>query len=106
MKNAEKIIFLANEKTKAELKIKLHRDGMSQTQFFNGVIAAYLSDQGDFLKWFSQYRVESNSHGSKSKRNMLQREEHEASQNIKKFGLNKDELESIFDLIENPRLEP
>ena len=106
MKNTEKIIFLTSEKTKAELKIKLHRDGMSQTQFFNGAIAAYLNDQVDFLKWFSKHRTESNSHGSKSKRNLLQKEEHEANQNVKKFGLNKDELESIFDLIKNPRLEP
>ena len=106
MKNAEKVIFLTSEKTKAELKIKLHRDAMSQTQFFNGVIAAYLNDQDDFLKWFSQYRAKSNSHGSKSKRNLLQKEEYDASLNAKKFGLNKDEIESIFDLIESPRLEP
>ena len=106
MPGTERVVFTTNEKLKAELKIKLHRDDMSQVRFFNGVISAYLNEQEDFLNWFSRYRAESNSHHSRSKRNLLEKEERDAKLNVTKFGLDEDDIESIFDLIEQSRLEP
>jgi len=102
----QKVVFMTEEKLKAEFKIKLHRDDMSQVQFFNGVIAAYLNEHEDFLNWFSQYRAESNSHRSRGKRHLLEKEEQLARANISKFGLDENDIESIFDLIEQSRLEP
>ena len=52
---AQKIVFYDTEKRKAELKIKLHGDGLSQADFFRSVIIAYLSDVVIFMQCFLYY---------------------------------------------------
>ena len=99
----ERVIFEVAEKAKADLKIALHRDGLTQTMFFNAVVAAYNEHDENFLAWFEIARGKITK--NKSRQKMLGREEATAAQNMKKFGFNKDELEDIFDIIAEERGE-
>ena len=96
----EKITFYDTEKRKAELKIKLHGDGLSQAHFFRSVIEAYISEDGDFMGWFEHYFV----NNSKIKNKAIKNKTLQQKQNAKKveaaFNLNSDEIENIFDLLE------
>ena len=91
----ERVIFEVAEKAKADLKIALHRDGLTQTMFFNAVVAAYNEHDENFLAWFEIARGKITK--NKSRQKMLGKEE--------KFGFNKDELEDIFDIIAEERGE-
>ena len=99
----ERVIFEVAEKAKADLKIALHRDGLTQTMFFNAVVAAYNEHDENFLAWFEIARGKITK--NKSRQKMLGKEEATAAQNMKKFGFNKDELEDIFDIIAEERGE-
>ena len=99
----ERVIFEVAEKAKADLKIALHRDGLTQTMFFNAVVTAYNEHDESFLAWFEIARGKITK--NKSRQKMLGKEEATAAQNMKKFGFNKDELEDIFDIIAEERGE-
>ncbi len=104
-KPIEKVQFYLTEKDKAELKIKLHSDGMTQTRFFAGVAKAYLLNDHEFYNWFARFRSRQSSLGGKRKRIMVEKEEEVARQTMKKFGFDQEEIESIFDLIEKEYTE-
>lgn len=93
----ERVIFEVAEKAKADLKIALHRDNLTQAMFFNTVVAAYNERDESFMAWFEEARGKITN--NKSRQKMLSREEKTAVENMKKFGFNKDELEDIFDII-------
>ena len=89
------------ERHKVDLKIKLHRDGLTQTMFFNSIVSAYINDDPLFHKWFSNERHSMGT--SKSRQAVLTREEAAALGNMRKFGFDDREIESIFDLIAKER---
>ncbi len=97
----DRVVFSTLEDTKVKLKIKLHRDSLTQALFFNSVIEAYINDDADFLRWFASARQSLKV--SKSRRTMLAREERGAAENLKKFGFNEAEIDNIFDIIAEER---
>jgi len=98
--SAEKVQFYLSEKDKADLKIKLYSDGMTQSGFFAGVAKAYLSGDHVFYDWFARFRNQESDLGGKRKKAIVEKEEENARQTMKKFGFDQEEIESIFDLIE------
>ncbi len=99
-KSVEKIAFYEKDKTKADLKIKLHSDGFSQAVFFRGVIKAYVDDDQAFMNWLSQFRVENSKIRSSATHTKTEKLENSGQQNLRKFGITTEEVDSIFDLIE------
>jgi len=100
----ERIVITISEKAKADLKIGLHRDNLTQAMFFAAVVKAYNSCDESFMAWYADARGDLNK--NKSRQKSLRKEELTAAKNIKKFGLNKDELENIFDIIAEEREGP
>ena len=99
----EKVIFSLPEKKKVDLKIKLHRESLTQTLFFSAIVDAYIEDDPAFVTWLEKSRPRLNI--SKARQKLLAKEEDTAAENMKKFGFNKDELQNIFDLIAEEREE-
>ena len=99
----EKVIFSLLEKKKVDLKIKLHRESLTQSLFFSAIVDAYIEDDPAFVAWLEKSRPQFKI--SKARQKLLAKEENTAAENMKKFGFNKDELQSIFDLIVKEREE-
>ena len=93
----EKIIFSLPAKEKVDFKIRLHRDGITQTMFFNAVVSAYNDLDEDFMLWYAKTRAQVVK--NKAKQKILRKEENTAIDNMKKFGFNEGELQDIYDLI-------
>jgi len=99
-KDYEKIAFYERDKRKADLKIKLHSDGLSQAAFFRGVIEAYVSDDEHFMQWLSRFRADNSKIRSSIKHKKTERLENSGQENLRKFGITTEEVDSIFDIIE------
>ena len=104
MSNAkEKIIFSLPTRQKVDFKIRLHREGITQTMFFNAVVDAYNRLDEDFLSWYAKAREQMSE--NKARQKILRKEENIAINNMKKFGFNDGEIESIYDLISEEKGE-
>ena len=95
----KKIVFNETDNRHAELKIKLHYDGLKQGEFFRSVIEAYLSEDENMIKFISSYKEKNNKQG-KRQRTLVNKERKEAKDTKSKFALDKNDIESIFDLLE------
>ena len=99
-KEFEKISFYEKDKRKADLKLKLHSDGLSQAAFFRGVAEAYVTSDGLFMEWFRRFREQNSKIQSKAKNAKTEKLEKKGEQVMSKFGISTTEVEDIFDLIE------
>ena len=94
----KKICFESTDKLHADLKIRLHYDDLKIREFFIDVVSGYV-DRNEhmlaFIEELKEKKAMSNPRRNKVKRARLKEEE-----TIKQFGLNKDEIENIFDIIE------
>ena len=93
----KKICFESTDKLHADLKIRLHYDDLRIREFFIDVVTGYVDRNEhilDFIEELKKKKAMSNPRRNKIKRARLKEEE-----TIKQFGLNKDEIENIFDII-------
>jgi len=94
----KKIIFEDTDKRHADLKIRLHYDGIGQGVFFRMLVSGYIEQDERIVDFVQEYKEKARLLGKhkliKSK-NM-----HEKSQEMKSvFGLDDQEIETIFDII-------
>ena len=95
----KKIVFYDSEKNHAELKIRLHYDGLTQSAFFRAIAAGYVSQDENITKFIEKVKHEK---GTQSKEKMKKISKMNASKKktIQKFALDQDEIENIFDILE------
>jgi hypothetical protein len=96
----KKIVFYDTDKRHADLKIRLHYDGLTQSSFFRSMITAYLDKDAAMMDYISRLKALNGIHSGKKRRDsesLLQ----EAENTKTKFSIfEDDEVENIFDLIE------
>tara|TARA_R100000388_G_C7115886_1_gene98735 strand:+ start:36 stop:368 length:333 start_codon:yes stop_codon:yes gene_type:complete len=95
----KKIVFNDTDKRHADLKIRLQHDDLSQSEFFRAMITGYIEKDSRIVDYLYEWR-ELNKGYSKSKRAKSERLLKKGEQVKSKFGLDKSEIESIFDLLE------
>jgi len=95
----KRIVFYETDNHHAELKIKLHYDGFKQGEFFRSLIEGYLSDDENIAKFLEEYKIKNNKQ-SKRQRNIIKKERQGAKETKNTFALDEDDIESIFDLLE------
>jgi len=95
----KKIVFYETDNHHAELKIKLHYDGFKQGEFFRSLVEAYLGDDENIAKFIEEYKIKNNKQG-KRQRKIIKKEIETAKEIKNKFALDKTDIESIFDLLE------
>lgn len=99
-KKAEKqVCFEDFDKKHADLKIRLHYDGLRQNEFFRLMMRKYIDKDDNMMKIIDTYKDQkgnqSKMSGKKSKQLIEKGREVE-----KQLNLGSDEVESIFDLLE------
>ena len=97
-KTIKQICFESNDKLHADLKIRLHYDGIRIKEFFNLIVEAYVEKNEHVLAFVEE--IKEHKAISKRKRNKTKRARLKEKETIKQFGLDKNEIESIFDILE------
>lgn len=97
---AKAINFPSLESLDVNLRIKLKFDDITKFWFFNEYIKAYLSDDPSLMPFIQ--KVKESSMLARKYRLKKNKEIRKKEQEIvNKFGLNPDDIEDIFDLIES-----
>ena len=101
----KQICFDSVAKLHADLKIRLHADGIKQGEFFRLMVSGYLEGDERIINFVEEHR-EKKSVQSKDKRAKTKKLRDAGKNVTSKFALDKGEIESIFDLIaeEHPEL--
>ena len=103
----KKVVFYDSDKRFAELKIRLQHDGISQAQFFRGIVTGYLMQDGDVLSYGDKLKASKNI-GNRSKKSIKEEREliNTGKEQLDKLALGDDEIDNIFDILEkeNPDL--
>ena len=95
----KKFMFYDTPKRQADLRIKLKNEGINQSQFFRAMITGYLSNDVGINDFLDRYKEQQNIQ-STSRRNILNSENASENLTAKLFGLDDNDIENIFDLIE------
>ena len=95
----KKIIFTDTDKRHADLKIRLQHDDLTQSDFFRAMLTGYIEKDTRVLSFLYDWREE-NKYYSKKKRKKAERLLNKGEETKSKFGLRQDEIENIFDLLE------
>jgi|TARA_R100000149_G_scaffold61443_1_gene30833 hypothetical protein len=95
----KKVVFSVKENDKVQFKLQLHIDGLSQRQFFHNVIQSYIEKDEHLMKYIEHLKLklksQSKANISKTNKNLA---DVRATRND--FALGDDEVESIFDILE------
>ena len=98
----KKIVFYDSDKRYADLKIRLEHDKLSQAKFFRGILTGYLSQDPDILNFVDKLKASKRNDKASKKRNKEIRElVNDGNKTLEKILLNEDEIENIFDILEN-----
>ena len=73
---------------------------MSQADFFRSVVGAYISEEGNFMQWFEEYFMANSKIKNKAIRDKTSKQRKKAQQIKTSFGLDTEEIENIFDILE------
>ena len=93
------IVFKETDKRHAELKIRLHYDGLSQQRFFSEVVTAYLEKDTRMIDFIFDVKERLKVQPAPKRKKV--RQLHEKSLEAQKsLGLSEGEIENIFDIIE------
>ena len=96
--------FTDDTRRYADLRIRLHYDGLRQGEFFRSLVLGYLERDEDLMNFLEKVK-EKISRYSKSKRNKLRKTDEKRQDIIGQFALDDKEIESIFDLLEEEHPE-
>jgi hypothetical protein len=98
-KDEKKIVFCDTEKRHAELKIRLHYDGLTQLDFFKAVLAGYIESDELFMPYLDKIKESHSKHG-KIRKQASKKIYEKSVENKNKFALSDEEIENIFDILE------
>ena len=95
----KKVVFSVKENDKVQFKLQLHIDGLSQRQFFHNVIQSYIEKDEHLMKYIEHLKLKLK---SQSKANIDKTRKNLADIRVIKdeFAMGDDEVESIFDILE------
>jgi len=95
----KKVIFSVADNQKAKFKVQLQYDSLTQGQFLKGVMEAYINQDENLMKFVAtlkkQLQVQSQIPRKKAIKNIEERKS-----TINKFALEDNEVENIFDILE------
>jgi len=103
-KDLKRIVFEDTDKRHADLKIRLDYDGISQALFFRSLITGYLEKNEHMIKFIEEVQERNNIHSQQKRIKSAELIEN-GKQTIKNFGLDEEEVEDIFDLLEKEHPE-
>ena len=97
-KTKKKICFASCDKAHADLKIRLHYDNIKIKEFFNEIVKGYLEKDKNMMDFID--KLKEKKHVPKTKTNKDKKMITKQKEVIRKFALDKKEIENIFDILE------
>lgn len=98
----KKVVFYDSDKRYADLKIRLEYDGLTQAKFFRSILTGYLSQDSDILNFIDKLKAKKNKKASDKKRDKETRQLiNIGNDKLNKLLLDEEEIENIFDILEN-----
>ena len=97
-KTIKDIAFRETDGRHAKLKIRLKYDGLTQQKFFSSLITAYLERDERIMNFILELKEREGIH-TVDKRKRVKKMYEKSIETETKFGLNKKEVESVFDII-------
>jgi hypothetical protein len=95
----KKIMFYDSQDRQAKLKIRCTHDNITQSQFFRMMITGYIENDELIFSFMNKCKERYEIQGQQ-KRSTIDRMRKKTKETTKKFALDKEEIESIFDMIE------
>ena len=98
-KSRKKIMFYDSEDRQIKLKVRCNFDGITQSQFFRMMITGYVENDDHVSEYIKicKERYQIQGLQKRMKNNQMQKQKHTLN---KKFALDEEEIENIFDIIE------
>ena len=95
----KKIMFYDTADRQTRLRLRCEYDGINQSQFFRYMITGYIENDPSIIKFIDKSKEKFLAQGTQKRKKILKT--HAAAAETKaRFNLNKNEIESIFDIIE------
>tara|TARA_R100000808_G_scaffold5977_1_gene17973 strand:+ start:3735 stop:4076 length:342 start_codon:yes stop_codon:yes gene_type:complete len=98
-RNRKKFMFYDTEKRQADLRVKLQHDGMTQSTFFRVMITGYLENDEDIINYLNSFQEKYKMRG-KHKIKKVRKLIDKGKELKKKFNIDDNDIEDIFDLVE------
>jgi len=95
----KKIMFYDSEDRQIKFRIRCQHDGITQSQFLRMMVTGYIEGDLSIFDFLNRQKEKLNIQG-KAKRNKMSQIKMAEMKTIKKFSLNNNEIENIFDMIE------
>ena len=100
MKDMTLVRFFLHPRLHEDLKIRMHYDSFkNQSEFFRACTIAYLEKNDKFMEFIDFYKEDQKLQSKANIRKSIKLRE-EGKDLMKKLGITKEDVENIFDLIE------
>ena len=100
----KKILFSVGERQKADFKLQLQYDGLTQAKFFRAIMSGYINKDSDLMTYINKFKKD-NGIQNDVQRKKVTKNIKEATETKTKFALGDDEVENIFDILEQEHPE-
>ena len=94
-----KVMFTVTERTKADFKLQLQYDSLTQVKFFRSIMEGYINKDPDLITYINKFKKQ-NSVQNNTQRNRIMSNIKKAADTTNKFALGDKEVENIFDIFE------
>jgi hypothetical protein len=95
----KKIMFYDSPDRQIKFRIRCQHDGITQSQFLRIMVTGYIDGDPAIFDFLAKQKEKLGIQG-KAKRKKIAQMEKMKAENSKKFSLDSDEIENIFDILE------
>ena len=92
----KRVVFMENDHRHAQMVLKLKYLRLTQAAFFRHVITGLINDDPRIVEFTNEIALT-----SKTKKNKAEKAQREGQQNLKDYGFSEDDVDDIFDMIDN-----
>lgn len=93
------VVFADDDQIYAKFLIKLKYDGITRNSFFRELVRAYLDEEENIYKFIQKHKDKHKSQSNRL-RKIIQKEKNLEKEIGGKFSLSDEEIEDIFDILE------
>mgnify|MGYP003660205583 CR=1 FL=1 len=94
-----RVMFTISEREKADFKIQLQYDSLTQVKFFRSIIEGYTNKDPELMLYINKFKKENSVQNNEQRKKVMSNIK-QAKGTEAKFALGDEEVDSIFDILE------
>ena len=94
-----RVMFTISEREKADFKIQLQYDSLTQVKFFRSIIEGYIGKAPDLMLYINKFKKQNSIQNNDQRRKVLTNIK-KSNETSSKFALGDEEVDNIFDILE------